>query len=176
MNLLNRINYQRTLTSQDFNAPYIVLYSASTKGANAVVHQRGTLGLEFIVDKAAYAYFTHNEAEAYFLAAFLNSDWANEQMKPFQSTGLFGARDVSHKILDVPLPRSNPAGAQHLALATLGHEAAAAVATYVAASGVAGTPCVVGQVRRHLRQVVLAGLLPRIDAALGALLPAPTQA
>ena len=49
---------------------------------------------------------------------------------------------------------------------------AAAVAAYVAASGVAGTDYAVGQVRRHLRQVVLAELLPRIDAALAALLPA----
>lgn len=64
------------------------------------------------------------------------------------------------------------ANAQHQALAALGREAAAAVAAYVAASGVAGTAYAVGQVRRHLRQVVLAGLLPRPDAPLAALLPA----
>ena len=48
---------------------------------------------------------------------------------------------------------------------------AEAVAAYVAESGVATTDYAVGKVRRHLRQVVLAGLLPRIDAALAALLP-----
>lgn len=168
---VNYMNWQNKLTSQNFDATYIVLYSASAKDANAVVHQRGTLDLEFVVDKAAYAYFTHNEAEAYYLAAFLNSDWANEAMKPFQSTGLFGARDVSRKILDVPLPRFSSANAQHQALAALGREAAAAVADYVTETGVARTNYAVGQVRRHLRQVVLADLLPQIDAALAALLP-----
>lgn len=68
--------------------------------------------------------------------------------------------------------RFAPSTPQHQALAALGREAAVAVAAYVAASGVARTDYAVGKVRRHLRQVVLAGLLPRIDAALAALLPA----
>ena len=41
----------------------------------------------------------------------------------------------------------------------------------MADSGVARTDYAVGKVRRHLRQVVLADLLPRIDGALAALLP-----
>ena len=114
---------------------------------------------------------TADEDEAHYLAAFLNSNQANVAMKPFQSSGLFGARDVHRKILDVPLPRFTPANAQHQALAALGREAAATVAAYVARTGLTGTDYVVGKVRREIRQTILAGVLPRIDAALAALLP-----
>jgi hypothetical protein len=130
------------------------------------------LDLPFFADNKSYVFYTSSEEEAHYLSAFLNSNQANEEMKPFQSTGLFGARDVHRKILDVPLPRFSAANGQHLALSGLGREAAAAVAAYVADSGVARTDYAVGKVRREIRQTVLAGLLPRIDAALAALLPA----
>ncbi|MDO7884964.1 hypothetical protein [Hymenobacter cheonanensis] len=167
------LNWQNKLTDQDMDAPFVVLYSASGKDANAYALRRADLDLPFLADNKSYVFSTYNEEEAQYLAAFLNSNQANEAMKPFQSTGLFGARDVHRKILDVPLPRFSATNPQHQALAALGREAAAAVAAYVAGSGVAGTDYAVGKVRRHLRQVVLAEVLPRIDAALAALLPPP---
>ncbi len=169
----NYLNWQHKLTGQDLDAPFLVLYSASGKDANAYTLRRTDLDLPFFADNKSYVFATTNEEEAHYLSAFLNSNQANEAMKPFQSTGLFGARDVHRKILDVPLPRFSAANSQHQALATLGREAAAAVAAYVTESGIARTDYVVGKVRRHLRQVVLAEVLPRIDAALAALLLMP---
>lgn len=171
LSALGRLNWQNTLNKQDLNAPYVVVYSAQGKDANACLVHRADLDLPFFVDNSTYGYTTNSEEEAYYLLAFLNADEPNKLMKDFQSSGLFGARNVHRKILDVPLPRFSASDPQHRALAALGREAAAAVAAYVAESGVARTDYVVGQVRRHLRQVVLAALLPRIDDALGALLP-----
>ncbi|WP_216679550.1 N-6 DNA methylase [Hymenobacter siberiensis] len=165
------LNWQNKLTDQQVQAPYVVIYSASGKDANAYALRRKELDLPFFADNKSYVFYTSNEEEAHYLSAFLNSNQANEDMKPFQSTGLFGARDVHRKILDVPLPRFSAANAQHQVLAALGREAAAAVAAYVAESGVARTDYAVGKVRRHLRQVVLVELLPQIDAALANLLP-----
>ena len=58
--------------------------------------KREELDLRFIVDTKAYAFYTFNLNEAYYLSAILNSTAPNLMMKDFQSRGLFGARDV-HK-------------------------------------------------------------------------------
>ncbi|WP_165768389.1 Eco57I restriction-modification methylase domain-containing protein [Hymenobacter amundsenii] len=167
---INYMNWQGKLTNQDFNAPYIVMYSASAKDANAVVYERGSLDLEFVVDKAAYAYYTYSAEEAHYLAAFLNSDWANEQMKPFQSSGLFGARDVSRKILDVPLPRFDAANPLHIELATEARACATEVTRYIEAQHLHTTEYSVGKVRLYLRNTLLRPHLTAIDALLRELL------
>ncbi len=119
------INYQSKLTSQDFSKRYLVLYSASAKDANAVVFDRESADLDFIVESKAYCYFTNSKEEAHFVCAFLNSNIANETIKDFQSRGLFGARDVHKTILTVPFPKYDPANQKHIVLADLGIECAA---------------------------------------------------
>ena len=61
--------------------------------------------LEFFADYKTYVLHFENIQEAYYLTAILNSSITNELMKDFQSRGLFGARDVSKKILDIYYPR-----------------------------------------------------------------------
>lgn len=100
----DRIDFQRGLSDQNLNAPYLVLYSASAKDANAAVIKRRDFDLEFIVDHKTYWFSTESEDEAYYLAAILNSSTPNLMMKDFQSRGLFGARDVHKKILDIFYP------------------------------------------------------------------------
>lgn len=170
MTLLKRLDFQKGLVQQDFEAPFIIMYSGSAKDANAVVYERGTLDLEFVVDKAAYAYYTHDPDEAAYLAAFLNSDAANEAMKPFQSSGLFGARDVSRKILDVPLPRFDAANPLHIELVAQAQTCAAAVAHYIEQQHLATQEYNVGKVRLYIRQTLLRPELVAIDALLRKLL------
>jgi type I restriction-modification system DNA methylase subunit len=109
MTNLGRLNYQNGLTGQNLDAPYLVLYNSSAQDANATVVKRKDLDLEFIVESVTYVFYTHSTAEAYYLAAIFNSSVPNEKMKDFQARGLFGARHVHKKILDVYFPASTSA-------------------------------------------------------------------
>lgn len=160
------LNWQQKLTNQNLETPFLILYNSSAQDANAVVVQPGAFDLPFVVDYRAYWFGTSNETEAHFLAAFLNANEPNRIIKDFQSRGLFGARDVSKTILDVPLPRYDSKNRAHQALAGLGKGCAASAAAFVggAASGqVAGVG--LGRLRSALRQH-LTDQLQQIDEVL----------
>ncbi|MCZ2223900.1 MAG: N-6 DNA methylase [Chitinophagales bacterium] len=120
MTNINRLDFQRGLTEQNLNASYLVLFNASAKDANATIVKRKDFDLEFIVESKGYVYYTNNLKEAYYLSAILNSTIPNLLMKDFQTKGLFGARDVHKKILDVYFPKFNDKDDKHKQLANLG--------------------------------------------------------
>jgi N-6 DNA Methylase len=117
------LNWQSKLTGQNINAPYLVLFNSSAKDANATVVERKEIDLEFIVENVAYAFYTDNINEAYYLTGILNSDTPNKMMKDFQPKGLFGARHVHKKILDIYYPRFDGNDAVHVKLAELSKSA-----------------------------------------------------
>jgi len=119
----NRIDFQGGLTDQNLNAPFLVLYNSSAKDANATVIKRESLDLNFIVESKGYVYYTEQINEAYYLTAILNSNVPNLLMKDFQSRGLFGARDVHKKILDIYFPKFSDRDDRLLRLSVLGREA-----------------------------------------------------
>ncbi len=131
MSANDRVDFQRGLTEQNLNAKYLVLYNASAKDANATVVDRSKLSLNFLVDHKAYVYFTVSENEAYYISAILNSTVPNELMKDFQSKGLFGARDVHKKILDVYFPKYEEKSKVHQQLAALSKACHAKAAQYI---------------------------------------------
>lgn len=98
------LNWQNKLTTQDINAPYLVVYNMSGKDAYATVVNRACLVFEYFVDYTTYRIELYNMHEAFYLASILNSSTPNLMMKDFQARGLFGARHVSKKILDVYFP------------------------------------------------------------------------
>jgi hypothetical protein len=112
MSNLDRLDYQRGLTEQNMDAEFLVLYNSSAKDANAVTINRNFIStdkpfheLKFIVESKAYVFYTNYSGEAYYLSAILNSSLPNLMMKDFQTKGLFGARDVHKKILDIYFPK-----------------------------------------------------------------------
>lgn len=115
----NYLNWLNKLTGQNLNARYLALYNASAKDANALVFDRQTLDFEFLVESAAYVFYTDNESEANYLVAILNSSVTNKRIKDFQSKGLFGPRHVSKKILDVYFPKYDASNKHHNQLAEL---------------------------------------------------------
>ena len=119
----NYLNWQNKLTEQSLDAPWLVLYSASAKDANAVALGRDALDLDFFVDHTTYWLASRDPEEAFYLVAILNSAIPNALMKDFQSKGLFGERHVHKKILDVFFPQFDRNNAAHTALAALGREA-----------------------------------------------------
>jgi type I restriction-modification system DNA methylase subunit len=128
------VNWQNKLTEQNLNAPYLVIYNASAKDANATVVKRSECDLEFLVESKAYVFHTNDLDEANYLSAILNSAIPNEMMKDFQTKGLFGARDVHKKILDIYYPKYNAESKLHRQLAALGQQAHAKAAAYLQAN------------------------------------------
>ena len=131
MSANDRIDFQRGLNEQNLNAKYLVLYNSSAKDANSTVVDRSNLDLEFFVDHKAYVLYTDEESEAYYLSSILNSTAPNEMMKDFQSKGLFGARDVHKKILDVYFPKYDAKSKTHQQLAALSKNCHTKAAQYI---------------------------------------------
>lgn len=128
---LEYTNWNNKLENQNLNAPYVVIYNASAKDANATLVEREKIGLNFIIDTKAYAFYTLKKNEAYYLTAILNSTTPNLMMKDFQTKGLFGARDVHKKILDIYYPKFDEKDEQHLQLADWSKAAHEIVSTFL---------------------------------------------
>jgi hypothetical protein len=120
---IDYLNWHNKLIAQNLNANYLVIYNASAKDANATVIKRSDYDLDFFVDTISYVLFTNNEKEAYYLTAILNSSAPNKLMKDFQAKGLFGARHVHKKILDIYFPKFEETDDNHIQLAKLSQTA-----------------------------------------------------
>ncbi|MCZ7610943.1 MAG: N-6 DNA methylase [Ignavibacterium sp.] len=125
------LNYQNKIVSQDLNSSFLVLYNSSAKDANATILDRNNYNIEFIADHKTYWLGTNSYDESYYLTAILNSTIPNELMKKFQTRGLFGARDVHKKILDIYFPRFDEANEVHKKLAELSETAHKKAAKYL---------------------------------------------
>lgn len=99
--------------------------------ANTTIVKREEIDLEFIVESKGYSFMTTNLDEAYYLASILNSKIPNALMKDFQSKGLWGARDVHKKILDIYFPKFNEEEETHMRLAELSKAAHERAAQYL---------------------------------------------
>lgn len=130
----NYLNWQNKLTAQNLNLKYLVIYNASAKDANATVVDRSSISLPFLVESKGYWFGTDNLNEAYYVTAILNSSIPNKRMKDFQTQGLFGARDVHKKILDVFFPKFNEKQKLHLKLALLSEQAHKKAKAFIAAN------------------------------------------
>jgi len=121
--LLQWLDYSSKLTSQSPAHRHLVLYNASGTNVSGTYVDRDTLSLRFVVDHKLYWVAVREPAEAHYLSAILNAEALNEAIKPFQSTGLLGERDIHKKLLDLPIPLFDAKIAAHRKLSKLGGEA-----------------------------------------------------
>ena len=135
MNLLDRINFQKGITDQQINLDYWVIYTGSAKDANSCIIRTKELDKPFIAESKEYYFCTNNLSEAHYLLMFLNSNYANLMIKPFQSRGLFGPRDIHKKILEVPLAQYDSCNEKHQKLAALGAECERKAQAFITAHG-----------------------------------------
>jgi hypothetical protein len=77
----------------------------------------------FVVEHKLYWGAFADEREAHYVAAVLNSNMANKAIKPFQSTGLLGERDIEKKLLELPIPTFDHENKAHVDIAKLGTQA-----------------------------------------------------
>ncbi len=133
MDIYKRINYHKLLETQDPNKKFKVLYPTSaTYLISCVVDVKDSEILtmrsdnfEFklqgiIIDTKCYHYETDNKDEAYYLCAILNSNIIDNIIKPMQSQGKWGPRDIHKKVLEIPIPKFNKLNSLHLKLSSKG--------------------------------------------------------
>ena len=124
-----RLDYHHLLISQHLHGHYSVMYArAGTKLASCVVSDESTKAAPlnvsgFIADTDVYHYQTKNQAEAHFLSAFLNAAYVDKAIKPYQTRGQWGERDIHRRPFEyVPIPKFNPEDKRHIGLAALSQE------------------------------------------------------
>jgi hypothetical protein len=123
------LDYRHKLSRQNLRAKYIVVYLRSgTHLAATIINVEDVLKENqlingVVIDSTLYHYNTDNAEEAYYLAAVLNSTVLDELIKPMQSKGEFGERDIHKKPLEFPIPKYDPRNGIHRKLAELGKKA-----------------------------------------------------
>ncbi len=159
--VIERLNYQQLLTIQNPSKRYVLLYNTSgTDLVSCVVDKPSlqnfkVLGAEikpkgFVAEAKTYFYETDDGNEAHYVCAALNSTIVNEGIKPLQTRGLFGERDIHRRPFMLPIPKFDPNNSVHLRLAELSkicHEK-------VAKAKVRFTGKSVASLRRQARETV----------------------
>ncbi|MGB9854535.1 MAG: HsdM family class I SAM-dependent methyltransferase [Candidatus Bathyarchaeales archaeon] len=128
--LIDRLDYNGLLTSQQPRKRYIVLYNAT--GTNLVSCVIDRLSLPafkfqngeinpagFVVDVKTWFYETNDEMEAYYLSSIFNSDVINKIIKPLQPRGLFGARAIHRRPLLFKIPKFDVHQSTHSGLSEI---------------------------------------------------------
>jgi len=120
------LDYRRKLTSQNLRGYHTVLYSrAGTNLASCVVSEADVKGTEldvagFVADTDTYYYQSKNETEVHYLCSFLNAGYVDKAIKPFQTRGAWGERDIHRRPFEVvSIPKFNPEDEKHRKLAEL---------------------------------------------------------
>jgi len=126
VDVYSRLDYQRLLTSQYPTGYYTVLYNrAGTNLASCVISANYAEGMElstagFAADADTYFYQTKTEAEVHYLCAFLNAEYVDKAIKPYQTRGAWGERDIHRRPFEyVSIPKFNPEDERHQKLAEL---------------------------------------------------------
>lgn len=119
MDLEERINYQNTLVNQfPLPARRIVYTTSGTNLTAAVIDNERS-----IIESNLYWAACPNILEADYLSAILNSNVANDGVKPMQAKGNFGPRHFHLHIWKLPFPEFNPQNELHLKISELGRTA-----------------------------------------------------
>jgi SAM-dependent methyltransferase len=157
------LNWQNKLTEQNPRARYLALYTSSATDASAAVIDRRDFDHPFVVDHKTYWCECGSDAEAHYIAAYLNSRYANNTIKEFQSRGLFGHRDIHKLIVKLPFPQFQKGNSDHDELSALGRSCTALAGDFVKVTKCEDLqPRALGSVRTRLREK-LGSQMERID-------------
>jgi hypothetical protein len=140
MDVYESLDYSQKFTKQKPRAKFKVVYNAAgTNLAASVIRQTAkeakTLEVDgqklelqgVVAEHKVCRYETESEEEAYYLVSVLNSRLLDRLLKPLQSKGQWGERDIEKKPLEFPIPRYDPKSKVHERLSELGRECSLAV-------------------------------------------------
>ncbi len=164
---LEWLDYRGKLTRQNPRSRCRVIYNTSgTYLTAAVVNQHpvhagpwgGCASAEaYVADTKTYYYETDDADEAHYLAAVLNAPTIDRLIKPLQSRGAFGPRDIHKKVFELPIPRYDDQPGVHRRLAGLGRECSIRVREWLAELGPGETRSI-GRLRARIRALLDAEL------------------
>jgi hypothetical protein len=161
-----RLDYGKGLSCQRFDHRHVVLYNAAGTNLSATKLDRADLPLRFVVDHKLYWAPCDSDAEADYIAAVLNASVVNEWIKPFQSRGLMGERDIHKKVLGLPIPLFSSRDPQHRLISDLGGRASTEASRFMSRAELSSS---LGKMRGAVRDA-LGETLKEIDAAVKTLL------
>jgi hypothetical protein len=160
------------ITRQNPQAKYRVIYNKSGTFLTAAVVKDESFEFDiggqvisahgFVSDQTLYYYYTNDRDEAFFLTALLNAPVIDKLIKPMQSRGLWGPRDIHKKVLELPIPQFDPNNPSHQQLAELGKQCSSEVKHWLGSGG-AGNIKSIGRMRGMVREM-LKDELKEIDA------------
>ncbi len=171
INSIGWLDYRKKLSQQNPNASIWVIYATSGTHVCACVitkkdlHKTPGHGLSpcgMAVDYTTYFMECEENNQSFYLSSVLNAPSVNVALKPAQAKGLWGARHICKKVLDLPIPRFDPKRKEHLRLAEIGEACAKRVEQWVASGG-PGQIKSIGLLRQKVRQM-LSGELAEIDS------------
>jgi len=141
MDVYQRLDRVSGITGQIFAAKYKIIYPRSaTYLCSSVIENKNIVKLingqkinlqAFIADFTCYYAETNNKKEANYICSILNSTPVDEIIKPMQSRGLFGPRDITKKVWELPIPKFDPFNESNKALAMLGEECTEKVSEFL---------------------------------------------
>lgn len=157
--VLNRLNYNGLLTTQNPSKKYVVVYNAhGTNIASCVIDKKSLPEIRvlkakirprgFICEDASWYYETTDELEAHFICATLNSSLINEWIKPLQPRGIYGERSIHRRPFILPIPKFEAKNPVHLKLAKLSLQCHSKVAVFGA------TKKAIAGIRKDAREAV----------------------
>jgi len=163
MDALEYLDYYGKLTSQNPQTKHRVIYPASATHLCACmvedqpiefdISDQKVLITGFVVDVKSFYLETNDEIEALYLAATLNAPTVDKLIKPMQSRGQFGPRDIHKKVLELPIPQFDPSEEAHLKLAELGGVCTQKVTAWLEAGG-PGKIRSIGKLRSMVREML----------------------
>jgi len=163
MNIYERLDRMRGITRQNPNFMYRVIYNTSGTFLTASVIEIQDVSFKisgqtinsrgYIADCKTYFYDTNEKSEAYFITALLNSPIINKLIKPMQSRGLWGPRDICKTVLELPIPQFDAENSQHRQLAELGQACTDKVKQWIDSGG-PGNIRSIGKLRGMVREML----------------------
>jgi hypothetical protein len=163
MNILERLDYRKKLTLQNPNTTYRVLYPASASFLCAAVVKNEPITFEikgqyieaqgFLADCKTYYMETSNQFEAYYVSSILNSSLIDNLIKPMQSRGLWGPRDIHKKVFELPIPELDNTNPVHYRLFELGCTCSDKVKEWLKSGG-KGEIKSIGKLRSMVRKML----------------------
>lgn len=166
------LDYRHKLTSQNPQAKYRVLYNTATtficscviekQDFKKIISNQKIVINGFCADAGTYYFETSEKNEAYYLASVLNSPYVDKLIKPLQTPGLFGVRNIHKKVLELPIPKFDPSNNIHLRLAELGKLCSQKITEWLKSGG-HGKIKSIGVLRSKVREM-LKEELKKIDS------------
>jgi Eco57I restriction-modification methylase len=166
------LNYDQKLTKQNIGQSFVVLYNKSGTNLAAAyvtpdeVKRIGKLPIQgFVADHVTYRFYADSKEHALYLVGVLNSSVVNETIKPYQSQGLQGERDIHRRPFEVcPIPRFDLRNDLHIRIGKVALSARDKMMKW--RSQIGGKTA---QARQAARKII-APELAEIDALVGKLL------